>query len=155
MVDAERAIRLGREQLQHAAGAGADVEQTADGPLADRLTDRRLDRFLGDVHGAQVIPVGGVGLEVRGRRPGARAAHLVEPRPVGQQHGIVARDGIDDLPRQTRGGGDLRHEQEHPGALAVALDEAGLDEQLEVPGDARLRLPEDGDEFADGELGVA
>ena len=36
----------------------------------------------------------------------------------------------------------------------MALDQARLDQQLEVPGDARLRLAQDGDELADGQLGL-
>ena len=36
----------------------------------------------------------------------------------------------------------------------MTLDQAGLDQQLEVAGNTRLRLPEDGDEFADGQLRV-
>ncbi len=37
----------------------------------------------------------------------------------------------------------------------MPLDQPRLDEQLEVAGDARLRLAEDSHEFADGQFGVA
>ena len=36
----------------------------------------------------------------------------------------------------------------------MALDQAGLDQQLEMAGDARLRLAENGDEFGDRQFGL-
>ena len=45
--------------------------------------------------------------------------------------------------------------EERPRALAVTLDEPGLHKELEVPRDARLRLPEDVGEVGHGELTLA
>ncbi len=36
----------------------------------------------------------------------------------------------------------------------MAIDQAGFDQQPQMAGDARLRLAENGDELADGELGL-
>src|SRR5947209_7970467 len=47
-----------------------------------------------------------------------------------------------------------RGKEEGPATLAVADNEAGLRKQLQVPGNPRLRLAEDGDEFAHGQLGL-
>ena len=44
---------------------------------------------------------------------------------------------------------------EHPAALAEALEQAGLGEQLEVARDARLALAEHLGELADGPLALA
>ena len=44
--------------------------------------------------------------------------------------------------------------EEGPGPLPVPLDEPGLDEELEVPGDARLRLAEDVGEVGDRKLAL-
>src|SRR3546814_5861000 len=48
-VDAERAVGGGAEQLDHTAGAGADVDEPADRPVSESAGDRRLDLALGDV----------------------------------------------------------------------------------------------------------
>ena len=44
--------------------------------------------------------------------------------------------------------------EERPGTLAMLVDDAGIGEQLEMAGDARLRLPEDVGEIGDGELAM-
>ena len=46
-------------------------------------------------------------------------------------------------------GAALGGQKEDPGALAMALDEAAFEQQLKMARDTRLRLAEDGDEFAD------
>ena len=64
-------------------------------------------------------------------------------------------DGADDVAGNPRRGARMRHEKEHPGALAMALDQPSLDEELQVPRDARLRLAEDGHKLAHGQFGIA
>jgi hypothetical protein len=44
--------------------------------------------------------------------------------------------------------------KEHPGALAMALDQFGLDKKFEMARNAWLRLAEDGHEFADRQFGL-
>ena len=43
LVDADGAVGARREQFEHAAGAGAEIEQAADRLVADHRQDRRLD----------------------------------------------------------------------------------------------------------------
>ena len=48
----------------------------------------------------------------------------------------------------------LAQAEERPGALAEALDQAGLGQQPQMARDARLRLAQDVGEVGDGELGL-
>ena len=153
-VDADGAKRAGRKELQHASGSGAEIEERLDGPLAHRLAHRRLHRLLGHVQRAQPVPLRGKPGEVRLRGPGPRLAHRRKPRPVGME-AAVARIDLADQPLD--GGPDrvpVGEAEERPGALPVPLDEPGLDEELQVPRDARLRLAEDVGEVRDVELAL-
>ena len=49
----------------------------------------------------------------------------------------------------------LGQAEEGPGALAVALDQAGLRQEPQMARDARLRLAQDVGEVGDGQLGLA
>ena len=85
---------------------------------------------------------------------GARGARLGEPHAVRREHGVQGVDGGEELPRQGAGRPRLGEPEEGPGALAAALQKARLDEQLEMAGDARLRLAEDRDDLAHGQLAL-
>jgi hypothetical protein len=65
-VDAERALSAGgaAEQLEHPAGAGADVDQLADRPVAQARGRRRPRPRFGDVERAKLVPIGGVAREI-------------------------------------------------------------------------------------------
>ena len=79
-VDADRLRGARPEQLDHPAGAGADVDQPAERPVAERAVDRLLDLAFGDVERADLVPHLGMGGEIarrrlrRGRRGPRRAA---------------------------------------------------------------------------------
>ena len=90
-VDAEPALELRAEQLEHAAGAGAEIEQRAERPVGERGADRRLHRLVGDVQRADAVPLGGMRLEIGLRGGGARGAHLGEPLAVARDDRVVAR----------------------------------------------------------------
>ena len=84
----------------------------------------------------------------------ASAAHHREPVEVGGDRRVVLVDTGEHTGHHVgdRPGGD--QVEERPGALAVLVDHARLGEQLEVPGDARLALPEDVGEVGDRQLAV-
>ena len=63
-VDAEAAAIALAEQLEHAARAGAEVEEEIERAGAQRLRDHGLHVRLGHVQGADAVPFAGVGLEV-------------------------------------------------------------------------------------------
>ena len=91
-----RSIR-GPEQLQHAAGAGAEIEQRAHRLARERRDDRLLDRVVGDVQLADAVPFGGMAAEIGLRGRGARGAHGGEPLAVARQRrvgGIEPRDQV-------------------------------------------------------------
>ena len=74
------------EQFEHAAGAGAEIEQRAERLVGERRADRCFDRGVGDMQLADAVPLGGMRAEIGLRRGGARRAHRGEPL-------AVARDG--------------------------------------------------------------
>ena len=74
--------------------------------------------------------------------------------PVGGDDRVVrvdpGQDAVDRIPDRS-----VRCEiEERPGTFTVLVDDAGVGEQAEVPGGARLRLPEDVDQVAHRELAV-
>ena len=72
-IEAEAALDVGREQFEHAAGAGAEIEQRAERLVGQRRADRVFDRGVGDMQLADAVPLGGVAAEIILRRGGARA----------------------------------------------------------------------------------
>ena len=83
LVDADRALGERGEQFEHAAGAGAEVEQRVKRRVADEREDRRLDALLGRMQGADAVPVGGALGEIGGGLLAPRLARDFEPRAVG------------------------------------------------------------------------
>ncbi len=100
----------GAEQFEHAPGAGAEIEQRAERLVGERVADRLLDRFVGDVELADAVPFGGV---ARGSRPAprrrARAATADEPVAVAGDDRVV---GIE--PRDQRAGDARRRRPARP-----------------------------------------
>lgn len=63
-IEAEAAFDFRAEQFEHAAGAGAEVEQRAERLVAERLADRRFDGLVGNVQFADAVPLGGMFAEI-------------------------------------------------------------------------------------------
>ena len=59
-IEAERAGGARRKQLEHAPGAGAEIDQQREGPGPERLVHRRLDVSLGDMQRADPVPLAGM-----------------------------------------------------------------------------------------------
>ncbi len=142
----------GRKQFQHAARAGAEIEQILNGVRADHLADRGLDALFGDMERAEFVPIRRLGGEIAGGLVGALAAHFDEAGAVAGKHGVVGLEMGENGAAERGLGAAMRHQKKGPGALAVALDEAGFDQQLQMARDARLRLAENGDKLGDGQL---
>ncbi len=111
-------------------------------------------RAVGDVQPADAIPFGGMFAEIglRGRRPGG--PHLGQPLAIANDDRVGRIEPRHQIVRQCGGAAALGEAEECPVALAVALDQAGLPEQPEMPRDARLQLPQDVGEVGHGELGL-
>ena len=155
-IDAEPAFEVGPEHFEHAAGAGAEIEQRAERPFGERLADRALDRLVGDVQLADAVPFRGVGPEVVLRRRGARArappraarGRARSSESLGSSRAISARASSAPPPR-------FGEPEKRPGAFAETLDQPGLDQELEVARDARLRLPQNLGEIGHRQFGLA
>ena len=141
------------EQFDHPPGAGADVDQPPERPLAQRALDRLLDLALGDVERADRVPHLGMGGEIAGGGLGAVGANRVEPRRVGREQRFGRPVGPAIEQREHRlGARRVGERQEHPAAFLAALDHAGVGEDLEVARNARLALAEHLRELADRQL---
>ena len=143
------------EQFEHAAGAGAEIEQRAKRLVGERFLNRRLHRFVRDMQLADTVPFGGMGAKVSLRRGGARLPHRGEPRPVAGNGLIGGIEAIEQRARHRRPAARLGQPEEGPGALAIALDQPRLGQQPQMARDARLRLAQNVGQVGDGELGFA
>ena len=132
LVDADRALDLGRQHLEQAAGAGADIEQAAG---ADRqvMGERALDLAVGDMQGPQFVPALGVVAEEAHRGRLAALLQGIEPGPVGGQPGMLGIEPAHELAHQ--GGIVAAGHQPEAGELrlAEALEQPAFDQQLEMP----------------------
>ena len=151
LVDADGLLDLGRQHFEQAAGAGADVEQPA---RADRqvMGERALDLAIGDVQGPQFVPA--LGIVAEEAHGGVLAALLqgVEPGAVGGDAGMLGIEPAHELAHQggVVAGGDQTEAGEL--ALAEALQQAGLDHELEMARHPRLALAQHMDVVADRQV---
>ena len=143
-----------REQFQHAAGAGAEIEQRADRLVGERGADRLFDGGVGDMKFADAIPLGGVAAEIILRRGGARGAHRGEPLAVAGDDRIVGIEPRDHRARDIGGAAALAQTEERPRAFAEALDQPGLGEEAQMARQPRLRLAQNLGEVGDRQLGL-
>ncbi len=97
---------------------------------------------------ANVVPFFGVGREITSGVIGPRLADLGEPRAVAGQHRIGGVERIDYVSGESARGARGRETKKRPGALAAALDDAGLDQKFQVTRNARLRLAENRHDLA-------
>ena len=125
--------------------------------FANHRHHRRLDPFLGRVQRADAVPVGGALGEIGGGLAAARFSGHRQPRAVGDEHRVGRIEAGDQIAGQRAAGAGaaVGKPEKRPGALALALGEAGLDQQFEMARHARLRLAENGDEFADRQFRLA
>ena len=115
-------------------------------PFSRRGENGRLDLGLRRVQSAGLLPDRRMPGEIFLRLSGARGAHILEPRPVTGKAGSLRRAGHNGA-RQSGGGPFFRGVEKSPGAFAMPIDEPGF-EQQQMTGHARLRLAENGHQFA-------
>ena len=141
-------------EFEHAAGAGAEIEQRADRLVGERRADRVFDRGVGDMELADAVPLGGVAAEIILRGGGARGAHRGEPLAVARDDRIVGIEPRDQRARDIGDAAALAQAEEGPRSFAEALDQAGLGQQPQMAGQPRLRLAQDFGEVGDGQFGL-
>ena len=153
-IEAEAALDVIGEQLQHAAGAGAEIEQRADRLVGERAADRFFHGGIGDMKFSDAVPLGGVPAEIILCRGGARGAHRGEPLAVAGDDRVVGIEPRDHRARDVGGAAALAQTEERPRAFAEALDQAGLGEEAQMPRKAGLRLAQNLGEVRDRQLGL-
>ena len=143
-----------RQQFQHPPGAGADIQQPAGIVLRHQRQQRGLDRGGRQVQRPHLIPVGALAAETLGRDAGAFGQHAGGLAAVGLQDRVVLRQPCDQVARQ-RARLAVRQGEPDIGALAHPVQQAAVAQQLQVAGQARLRLAEDFGELRDAEGAAA
>ncbi len=151
-VDADRAVGPGREQLQHPAGAGTDVEQRADRPVGQQAGNRPLDLCIGDVQRADALPGRGMGFEIAARCLRPIGADRIQPRRIGGEQLLGL--GIETLAELEQAFGSLRLGQLEidPAAFLAPADQARVGKDADVARYARLALAQQLGQFADRQL---
>ena len=154
LVDADSLAGERGEQFEHAAGAGAEIEQDVDIGGADQAGERGLDLGLGDVQGADLVPMAGNPAEIGlgGALPGLDDAR--QTLAIALQERVIGRQQVDDEAGHGCAGAGLGQTEQHPAPLLVAVDQTGLAHQLEVTADPRLALRQDGGELGDVEFAM-
>ena len=145
-------MRAGREQLEHAPGAGAEIDQQREGPRPKRLVHRSLDLFFGDMQRADLVPLAGMLLEVALRRILPRLLDGRGARTVAGEHRVGGIEARHDGRGERRFAAGIGQAEEHPAPLAEARDQPGFGHQLQMPADARLALSEDLGQVLDVQL---
>ena len=145
-------LRAGAEQFEDAPGAGAEIDQKVERPLAQRLVHGGLDLAFGHMERANPVPLGRVRLEVGLGRLGARLLHGFRAGAVAVNGQVGRVEALDNGAGERALGSAVGEAEEHPGALAEAGDEAGFGHELQVPADARLALRQDLGQILDVQL---
>ena len=141
-VNAQCRIRPWPEQLDHPAGAGADIHQRPQRLAAKRRHDRGFNICLGTEQRALPVPILRMGGKPGVCGGGALGAYRLQPGKVRLPRlGIAAGscqaiDGGKDRPAQRCG----TKPHEHPGALLGARHQPGIGKDAQMPRDTRLAL---------------
>ena len=152
-VEAEAAPEARREQLQHAARAGAEVDQQIERAGAERLATRPPRPRPRPRAARGCCPTRRRGPGSRpAPPPRARACRASARRRSRTSTGSARSTRLQDQARQLAAAPVLGQPEVDPAALGRALDQAGLGQQLQMPADARLALAEDAGEVLDVEL---
>ena len=110
---------------------------------------------LVEIEGAHVVPARRLGGEVARRLLVARGAHRGEALAVERELGILVRQHAAEIAGEPRAGPAMGATVEHPAALAKALEQARIGQELEVARDPGLALAEHLGELADGPFALA
>jgi hypothetical protein len=86
-IDADGALYVRGQQLEHAPRAGSGVEQIIHRHAYDVTDDGRLNILVRRMQCADAFPFGGIGLEIGGRLGGAGLAHGCQPFEIGIEYG--------------------------------------------------------------------
>ncbi len=152
LIDAEGLRDARAQNLDHAAGAGADIEQILRCFRGNDLDQRRLDLALVDVERADAVPMRGVFAEIGRGKLGALALDRGQPLEIERERFVGFVAGSDELPRQGSRCLAGAEAVKNPAALAKSVEEPGFAKELQMTRDPRLALAENLRELANGKL---
>ena len=89
-VEAQAPLDVGTEEFEHAAGAGAEIEEGAHRGARQRRFDSRFNGFVGNMELADAVPLGCVAAKIGLGDGGAMGSHGGEALAVAR-HGGVGR----------------------------------------------------------------
>ena len=122
-VQADAAAEARREQLQHPAGAGADVDQQIERARAQRRRHGRLHVCFRHVQRANLVPVGSIRLEVDLCRFLPLGLQGFRPPAVAHQHRIGLIDALQKLARNLAAAPFLGQPEVNPASFRRPLDQ--------------------------------
>jgi hypothetical protein len=120
-VKPEPALDLRTEHFQHAAGAGAEIEERTKRPIAERRADGGFDLFIGNVKLADTIPLPGMLAEIGLRGGGMRLAYFGEALSIAREHGIGWIKTADQVARERKPAAKLPETEKRPRPLTESL----------------------------------
>ena len=131
------------EQFDHPPGAGADIDQPPNRPVAEGVGDRLLDLAFGDMERADVVPGSGMKREIARCGLGPVGANRLQPPDVGGELGLRLgpAPAIDRIEQGSCPVGVGQH-QEHPAALLAPRDQPAVGKDADMARNTRLALPE-------------
>ena len=148
-VEAEAALEAVGKQFERPPGAGAEIEEKAERPVAQRFLHRLLDVALGDVQRANVVPVGRMFFEKDLRRSFAVALQGIGALAIKPYRSFRRIDVGDQAQRQAAAGVAVGEVEIDPAPFPEALDQPGLVKQLQMAADAGLALTQDESQVLD------
>ena len=120
-VQADAALADRRQQLEHAPGSGADVEQALDRlGSPDQLEHRAFDVGFGDLQRAERRGLDVVAAQAALGGRHARLAHTLQRRRVGGDDGILGRSALRELSHQLGAHAAVAEAVEHVRALRAS-----------------------------------
>jgi hypothetical protein len=153
-VDADATPVERREDFEQPTGAGAKIEHRLERSLADKLEQCCFHGAVRHMQRADTIPARRILGEISGGAGLPLALDRSQPLEITLDLRVGAADAGDqpehEIPRRIR----IRQPEEGPRPFLVTADQPGLQQQLQVPRYARLRLAKDLGEIGNGKVAV-
>src|SRR5690606_1585907 len=136
--DADTAQVKRRKKLQQATCSSADIQHGLKRLVADNLLERDLDRILGNMQPANLIPASGIGAEIGGRLFLSAGLHLRQPLHVALNQRIGAIETRQKPTRKIAADRIVRETEIGPRPFLIAIDEISFGQQLQMTRNPRL-----------------
>lgn len=145
-IDADTPRDMRGEELQNAPGPGAHVEQRLRRVGKAQRQHRRLDFLFGDVHGANAVPLIGIGCKISRRSFAAPIKDGIEAAAVFGNCRIIRLQGAHHRRQKPRHPRIMVMAKVGPGPFLKTFQQTRFQKQFEMARNARLALIENLDE---------